>query len=146
MTESRELRLHECEALLRAGVVGRVGITTSTGPHILPVNYSVVDGAIIFRTSPYSLLGTYGRDTLLAFEIDYFDHTYHRGCSVLARGRSSVVSDAAELDHIRKVWEPQPWASGIRTLFIRLHWTELTGRQLGDGWDPLRELPGQRAV
>jgi nitroimidazol reductase NimA-like FMN-containing flavoprotein (pyridoxamine 5'-phosphate oxidase superfamily) len=144
--ESRELRLHECEALLRSGVVGRVGLVTPTGPHVMPVNYSVVDGAIVIRTSPYSLLGTYGRDTTLAFEIDYFDHAYHRGCSVLARGRSSVVSDAAEIDHIRQVWEPRPWASGVRSLFLRLRWNELTGRQLGDDWDPLRELPVRRVV
>jgi hypothetical protein len=131
--ESRELRLHECEALLRAGVVGRVGLVTSTGPHILPVNYSVVDGAIIIRTSPYSVLGTYGRDTTLAFEVDYFDHAYERGCSVLARGRSSVVSDAAELGSSSKytriigslMWSflPRPGSLrgrvGTRTLLSR---------------------------
>jgi hypothetical protein len=57
-----------------------------------------------------------------------------------------VVSDAAELDHIRKVWEPQPWASGVKSLFLRLRWTELTGRQLGNDWDPMRELPVRRVV
>lgn len=146
MPDSRELSYSECEAFLRAGVAGRVALSTPDGPQIMPVNYSVVDGAVILRTSPYSLLGTYGRDTTLAFEIDQFDHDNHRGWSVVVRGRASVVQDAKEIEHIRSVWEPQPWAKGVRTLFVRIRWTELTGRQLGTGWDPMRGLDVRRQV
>lgn len=146
MPDSRELSYSECEALLRAGVTGRVALSTPGGPQILPVNYSVVDGAIIVRTSPYSLLGTYGRDTTLAFEIDHFDHPNQRGWSVVARGRADIVQDPTELAHIRSVWEPQPWASGVRSLFVRLRWNELSGRQLGAGWDPMRDLAVRRVV
>lgn len=146
MPDSRELSYSECEALLRAGVTGRVALSTPGGPQILPVNYSVVDGAIIVRTSPYSLLGTYGRDTTLAFEIDYFDHPNQRGWSVVARGRADIVQDPTELARIRSVWEPQPWASGVRSLFVRLRWNELSGRQLGAGWDPMRDLAVRRVV
>ena len=92
MPESHELSQDECAELLRAGVAGRIAISSPTGPHIIPVNYSVVDDAIIVRTSPYSLLGTYGRDTTLAFEIDQFDYPNQRGWSVLARGRGEVIS------------------------------------------------------
>lgn len=146
MPDSRELSYSECEAFLRAGITGRVAMSTPGGPQIVPVNYSVVDNAIIVRTSPYSLLGTYGRDTTLAFEIDHFDHANQRGWSVVARGRADVVHDQAELDHIRNVWEPRPWASGVRTLFVRIRWTELSGRQLGTGWDPRSEMPVRRVV
>ena len=73
-------------------MVGRVAISTPTGPHIVPVNYAVVDEAIIVRTSPYSLLGTYGRDTMVAFEVDGFDHELERGWSVQARGRVEAVT------------------------------------------------------
>ena len=146
MPDSRELSNAECEALLRSGVAGRIALSTPSGPHIVPVNYSVVDDAIIVRTSPYSLLGTYGRDTTLAFEVDQFDYENQRGWSVVARGRSDVVHDAAELDRIRSVWSPQPWASGVRSLFVRLHWSELSGRRLGAGWDPLREMPVHRVI
>ena len=146
MPDSRELSYSECEAFLRAGIAGRVAMSTPGGPQIVPVNYSVVDNAIIVRTSPYSLLGTYGRDTTLAFEIDQFDHPNQRGWSVVARGRADVVHDRAELDRIRKVWEPRPWASGVRTLVVRIRWTELSGRQLGTGWDPRSEMPVRRVV
>lgn len=146
MPDSRELSYSECEALLRAGVTGRVALSTPTGPQIVPLNYSVVDSGIILRTSPYSVLGTYGRDATLAFEVDHLDHAHQRGWSVVARGRAEVVHDQSEIAHIRSVWEPRPWASGVRALFLRVRWNELTGRQLGTGWDPLRELPYRRVV
>lgn len=146
MPDSRELTYSESEALLRAGVVGRVALSTPTGPQIVPVNYSVVDTGIIVRTSPYSVLGTYGRDTTLAFEVDHFDQPNQRGWSVVARGRAEMIQDQRELDHIRSVWEPRPWASGPRALFLRIRWTELTGRQLGTDWQPLLDLPYRRVV
>ena len=146
MPDSLELSHDECLELLRSGVAGRVALATPTGPHILPVNYSVVDEAIIVRTSPYSMLGTYGRDTMLAFEVDHFDYEHQRGWSVMARGRADVVQDSVELEHIRQTWEPQPWASGVRSLFVRLRWSELTGRRLGNGWDPLLAAPVRRML
>lgn len=145
MPDSRPLSPSECEALLRAGVIGRVAFSTPTGPQVVPVNYSVVDGAVVVRTTPYSLLGTHGRDTTLAFEIDQVDHSRQRGWSVVARGRSQVVHDSEELARIQRTWPPHPWATGARPLFLRLPWTELTGRQLGD-WDPMRDLPVRRVV
>ena len=144
MVDSRELSYSECEALLRAEVVGRVAMSTPTGPHIVPVNYSVVDGSVILRTTPYSILGSLGRDTMLAFEVDQLDHAKERGWSVVARGRAEPVQDRDELDRIRAVWEPRSWAGGTRELFLRLHWIELTGRQLGSDWQPLTDQPDHR--
>lgn len=145
MLDSSDLSQAESEALLRSGVVGRLALSTPTGPHIIPINYSVVDDAIIVRTSPYSLLGTYGRDNTVAFEIDQFDHEYHRGWSVVARGRAEFVTDTTELDHIRTVWQPHPWAAGTRELHLRLTWDELTGRRLGAHGNPVAELRIRRA-
>lgn len=139
MAETRELSDHECQDLLRSGIAGRVAISTPTGPHIVPVNYSVVDGAIIIRTSPYSVLGTYGRDTTFAFEIDEFDRERGRAWSVQARGRVEPVADRTELEMIREVAEPHPWAGGARPLYLRLRWTELSGRQIGAFWDPVHD-------
>ena len=139
MHEPHDLTRAECETLLRSGVVGRLALSTPGGPHVIPINYSVVDDAIIVRTSPYSLLGTYGRDSTLAFEIDEFDHDYLRGWSVVARGRGEFVTDAAELDHIRAVWQPQPWAAGAREMHLRLKWDEVSGRRLGAQDDPVTE-------
>lgn len=146
MQEAFELDRSECEQLLRAGVAGRVAVATPGGPHIIPVNYSVVDDAIVLRTSPYSILGTHGRDTTLAFEVDHIDHENQQGWSVVARGRSRIVTDPDALDHIRETWPPQPWASGTRTLHLALHWQELSGRKLGTGWDTLASMQARRVV
>jgi len=145
VSESHELSTHQSEALLRLGTVGRVAFSTPAGPHMVPVNYTVVDDAIVVRTSPYSLLGTHGRNTMVAFGVDGFDHELERGWSVQARGRVEVVTAHEELDHIRAVADPSPWADGVRALYLRLRWTELSGRQLGSSCNPVPDLPVVRS-
>ena len=85
MRHSHALRYAECSALLRSGVAGRLALSTPDGPHIVPLNYAVVDSAIIVRTSPYSVLGTHGRDAVVAFEVDHVDAERQGGWSVVAR-------------------------------------------------------------
>ena len=146
MYESQELPYSTCRGLLASGVVGRVGVNTPSGPAIFTVNYAVVDEAIIFRTAPSTVLGTNARSSRVAFQVDNLDYEYQRGWSVLATGRGQAVEGPEELDHIRAVWEPRPWAAGTRELYIRIAWDELTGRQLGLGWDPKSQLPVRRVV
>ena len=58
---------------------GRVALCTDSGPQIVPVNYSVVEDSIVFRTTPYSVLGTYAWKTRLAFEVDHIDYEQRQG-------------------------------------------------------------------
>lgn len=143
MADLLELGRSECEGLLRLGVLGRVAVATPNGPHILPVNYAVSHGDVVVCTTPYSVLGTYGRDSLLAFEIDHFDHPRHHGWSVVVRGRAVAVEDPDELSALATVL-PRPWASGSRSLFLRIQLSEITGRRLGAGWDLEADLPVRR--
>lgn len=145
MYESFDLAETECAELIRAGLVGRVAVCTPNGPHIVPVNYSVVDDAVVIRTTPYSLLGSNAKGSVLALEVDQFDYDNQRGWSVVARGRCDVVVDPDELEHIRGTWNPATWAKGGRTLYLRMRWTEISGRRLGQGWDPMASLPVTRA-
>ena len=144
MLEPVELSREESESLLRLGVVGRVAVTTPDGPVIVPVNYAVVDDAVILRTTPYSVLGRHARDALVAFEVDRLDQDQQHGWSVLARGRAEAVTDPGELDRIEATCAPRPWAAGNRALFLRIAWTEVTGRKLGHGWSPMAEMPYKR--
>ena len=50
-----------------------MALCTDTGPLVWPVNYSMVEDDIVFRTSPYSLLGTMAWNSRLAFEVDRID-------------------------------------------------------------------------
>lgn len=126
-----ELPYQKCSELLRSQVVGRVAVCTPEGPRIVPVNYSVVDETIVFRTTPYSILGTYGWTTELAFEVDGVDPETRSGWSVVALGRGALIEDPEELARIRSFWDPDPWAAGHRMLYVGLKWRDLTGRRLG---------------
>ena len=131
MNEPVELTVEECLEHLKGGVVGRVAMSTPMGPRIVPLNYAMYDDSIVFRTTPYSELGTYGANTNLAFEIDQLDYERHQGWSVVVIGRAELVQDLDEVRAIRAGWDPTPWAGGRRHLYLRLRWRDVTGRRLG---------------
>jgi uncharacterized protein len=144
VNELAELPYEKCEELLRASIVGRVGFNTREGPRIIPVNYTTVGQAVLFRTTPYSELGTHAGGATLAFEIDQIDYEDHKGWSVLAVGLGERLEDTAELEEASRFWDPKPWAAGARVLYIRMPWTRLTGRRIGGGWTRDNELPVRR--
>lgn len=146
MHEPVEMTLEECLDLLSRGVVGRVAMATPMGPRIVPVNYAMYEDTIVFRTTPYSELGTYGWNTDLAFEIDHLDYDRHQGWSVVAIGRAELVEDPLDLQDIRANWDPTPWAGGRRHLYIRLRWRDITGRWVGKDWDRGSMSPVHRAM
>lgn len=144
MRQLTDLTYDQCHELIRAGGIGRVAVCTPSGPHIVPVNYAVVDDSVVFRTAPYTVLGTYARNAVVAFEIDALDPEYQSGWSVVAHGRARVVEDADELLEIQQTWDPDPWAGGSRVLYLRLPWDQLTGRRTGSGH--LAATPVHRVV
>ena len=146
MHTTHDLSREECARLLTASLVGRVAVSTPDGPHIVPLNYSVDGESVLLRTTAYSLVGTYGIDAVLCFEVDELDYENQRGWSVAVRGRAEVVDDAMELAEIDRRFPPRPWAAGQRHLVLRIPWTEVTGRQLGSGWDPWQELAASRGA
>ncbi len=146
MGEPIELSDAQCRELLGAGLVGRVALCTPVGPHVVPVNYAVVEDSLVLRTTPHSILGAQGRGAMLAFEVDQLDYERRRGWSVVARGRAEAITTADELHDIRQAGEPDAWADGQRNLFLRLRWSELSGRRLGAGWSPADDLPARRVV
>ena len=131
MGDIRDLSYAECRGVLERGTVGRVGICTRDGPYIIPVNYTVLDEAIAFRTSPFSLLASHARGAVVAFEVEHLETDRLLGWSVLARGRAEVVDDPRHVDRIRRLAQPIPWAGGSRNLYVEIIWTTLTGRQVG---------------
>ena len=146
MNEPVELTVDECLELLHGNVVGRAAMVTPMGPRIVPVNYAMHANAIVFRTTPYSELGTYGRNTDLAFEIDHLDFEKHQGWSVVAIGRAELVDDADALREIRAAWDPTPWAGGPRHMYLKLRRRDLTGRRLGADWTRRSMMPVRRAI
>ena len=146
MSNVEELPYAKCRGLLAGGVFGRLAVCTATGPRILPVNYSVVGESIIFRTTPYGVVASHDWRSPIAFEVDHVDYAEQKGWSVLAVGPGERVEDAEELEHIKRTWDPRPWAGGARPLYVRLAWTELSGRRLGAGWTHQNESPVRRQL
>lgn len=142
MSDLAVLPESKCLELLHAGVLGRVALCTPDGPQLFPVNYAVHDGSVVFRTTAYSVLGSLAWQTRLAFEIDHMDYERQAGWSVLASGPGSRIEPGPELDEIVRQWNPRPWASGTRPLYVRLRWESLSGRRVGEGWTAQNELPG----
>ena len=141
VTRIGELDVRECRELLAVGEVGRVALCTVAGPQIVPVSY-VVDGAsVVFRTTPYGVLGRHASRGRVAFEVDEIDPSSRVGWSVVATGRPSVVQPA-EVALIRAFRDPQAWAEGSRVLYLRLVWDTITGRRVrGRGGEAAR--PGR---
>jgi len=146
MPEPRDICRQDCERLLRTSAVGRVALSTPEGPHIVPVNYAVIDETIVVRTSAYSVLGTYGHNAMLAFEVDQVDHERHAGWSVVARGRGWAELDPDQVAAIRRGWQPRPWASGNRNLYLRMRWECISGRALGVDWTRHDESRGHHTL
>jgi uncharacterized protein len=120
-----------CLELLGGEAVGRVALCTPDGPQIFPVNFTIAESSVVFRTTAYSVLGTHAWQTRLAFEVDRIDPERRSGWSVVASGPGSQVRPGPELEEIVGSWNPDPWAGGTRPLYVRLRWDTLSGRQIG---------------
>ena len=105
VTRIGELDVRECHELLAGGEVGRVALCTAAGPQIVPVSY-VVDGAsVVFRTTPYGVLGRHASRGRVAFEVDEVDR--HPGRLERGRDRArELVEDPAEVALIRAFRDP----------------------------------------
>ncbi|MEV7970077.1 pyridoxamine 5'-phosphate oxidase family protein [Sphaerisporangium sp. NPDC088356] len=130
-----ELDADECLRLISPGGVGRVGFNTPTGPAVLPVNYTMLGKAVLFRTAFGGPMdedlstGIKGVEFKIAFEVDEFDSVSREGWSVLVRGAAHRISSEEELAALSDS-TVEPWAGGERRLYIRITPTQLTGRRI----------------
>lgn len=117
---SRELSPAECERLLATTTVGRVGVSISALPAVLPVHFVVDGGEIVFRTVPETGLDLATARTVVAFEADSYDPETATGWSVLVRGVAREVVDEAELARLRalplRCWD----GDGEASRFVRI--------------------------
>ena len=129
-----ELGEDECLKLISPGGIGRIAYVGRYGPAVLPVNYKVLDGAIVFRTAENGPLdedlrtGIADADYKVAFEIDDIDMARRRGWSVLVQGPAHHVTGVEE-DAVRRAGV-ESWAPGDRELFVRIAPSRLTGRRI----------------
>jgi nitroimidazol reductase NimA-like FMN-containing flavoprotein (pyridoxamine 5'-phosphate oxidase superfamily) len=124
-----ELSVPECRALLGTHGVGRIAVPTASGPVVVPVNYSLVDGAVVFRTEPGSTPAQ-ASGCQVAFEVDRIDDAFSRGWSVLVRGHARTVTDPDEVHRLAQGARSAPWAGGHRDEWVRIDPLVITGRRI----------------
>jgi nitroimidazol reductase NimA-like FMN-containing flavoprotein (pyridoxamine 5'-phosphate oxidase superfamily) len=125
----------ECRRLISPGGIGRIAFTGRYGPTVLPVNYKLHEGTIVFRTTEDSptdedlRTGIANAEYKVAFEIDDFSMTAREGWSVLIQGALHHVESEAERASVQESGV-QPWASGPRDLYLQVIPSRITGRRI----------------
>lgn len=125
----------ECRRLIEPGGIGRLVFAGSYDLTVLPVNYKVHDGAILFRTVEEGTTdedlrtGISRAEFRVAFEVDQFDMQAREGWSVLVQGPAHHL-DSAEERAEAETLGIEPWASGEREHFIRITPVRITGRRI----------------
>jgi nitroimidazol reductase NimA-like FMN-containing flavoprotein (pyridoxamine 5'-phosphate oxidase superfamily) len=119
----------ECLALLPTVPIGRVGLTLSALPVVLPVNFAVLDGDIVFRTVEGTKFHAAATGTVVAFEVDDHDRDGAWGWSVMVQGPSRVLTEAAEVSQVRRL-VVDPWAvDGRADRTVRITNALMSGRR-----------------
>ena len=131
----------ECLRLIAGGGVGRIGYSSRFGPVVLPVNYELYEGTIVFRTGLHSAMGEDLRTGIadaeykVAFEIDQIKLAMQEGWSVLIQGAAHFVDSEAERTSVARLGV-QSWAAGPKEQFIRIMPTRITGRRIRRTTEP----------
>ncbi|MET7935593.1 pyridoxamine 5'-phosphate oxidase family protein [Streptomyces sp. NPDC005322] len=124
-----ELSPQECRDRLSTHGVGRVSVNTPQGPAIVPVNYSVIDDAVVFRTAPDATPAA-AAGVEVAFEVDHIDAALSQGWSVLVIGRAQRVTEPTAAQRLAEQAFTTPWPGGSRDLWIRIEPDSVTGRRI----------------
>ncbi len=128
----------ECLRLISPGGIGRLAYLGRNGLTVLPVNYRLHEGAIVFRTAQDSPTGEDLRTGIehaeyrVAFEIDEFDVVAREGWSVLIQGPAHHMTSDAERAAVLASGV-EPWPAGVREHAIRVTPILISGRRLRRG-------------
>ena len=125
----------ECLRLINTAEIGRLAYTGRYGLTILPLNYRLFQGTIVFRTSQDDTVdedlrtGIEGAEFKVAFEIDSINPARREGWSTLVQGTAHHVDTDAERAEVSRAGV-EPWPGGERELFIRIVPIRISGRRV----------------
>lgn len=125
------VRLSEPECWDRLGVrgVGRIALPAEPGPAVFPVNYTVDERTIVYRTDPHGAAAALD-GTPVSFQVDRIDDHRSHGWSVLITGTAERISDTETLQRLLRDLAVQPWAGGPRMQWIRVRPKAISGRRI----------------
>jgi len=124
-----ELSRGECLRLLASVSLGRVGLSINALPAVLPVNFALLDGEVVFRTVEGTKFHAATAGRVLAFEADGHEADGSSGWSVLVQGVSRVITDPTELSRAQQL-TMEPWGvDQAADRIVRISTTLISGRQ-----------------
>jgi nitroimidazol reductase NimA-like FMN-containing flavoprotein (pyridoxamine 5'-phosphate oxidase superfamily) len=130
-----ELDEAECLGLIAPGGVGRLAFAGVFDLMVMPVNYLLHEGAIVFRTAAEGTTeedlrtGISHAEYRVAFEVDEIDPRAREGWSVLVQGPAHHMDTEDEQAEARALGI-ETWAAGEREHFIKITPVEVTGRRI----------------
>jgi nitroimidazol reductase NimA-like FMN-containing flavoprotein (pyridoxamine 5'-phosphate oxidase superfamily) len=125
----KTLTREECLELLRSAVVGRIAYVADGMATIIPVNFALFDGDIVFCTAKGTTLTWLTLRGRLAFEADESTRADHEGWSVLVRGVAREVTDPEELAVLRR-GHLRSWLRSPHEHWVRISIETISGRAL----------------
>lgn len=125
--EVEDLDRPECLRLLATQSVGRVAVNRpGWAPHVVPVNFTVIDDTIVFRTDDGTKLRLLLTEPV-SFEVDFVDDFHRAGWSVLVQG---LAYEESEWEISLDEGDVAPFAPGGKTHWARLVPHSVTGRRI----------------
>ena len=73
-------------------------LTARALPVVLPVNFALLDGDIVWRSAQGTKLNAASAGFVVAFEVDRYEADRREGWSVMVQGLAHVITDPEELD------------------------------------------------
>lgn len=114
----------ECWELLRSHELGRLGFHLLDQVHVVPINYTVDEDTLLFRTAEGSkLLGVVMHGDVV-FEID--EHDDQQAWSVIVRGDAQLLDEHAA--HRADNLPLRPWVDNPKYNVVEITPTEVSGR------------------
>lgn len=126
----RQVSTEHCWRLATTEPVGRLGFVVDSVPKILPLNHTLHDGAVYFRTSAYGEIARSVEGQTVAFEVDHIYAADWSGWSVLITGVAHRVDDSTTLAALWSPHRANPWADGSRNVWIEIEPREVSGRMV----------------
>ena len=109
--------------------VGRIVYTRQAMPAVELVNFGLIDGDIVIRTSAEGKLAAATRGAVVAFEADSVDLVEHTGWSVTIVGQARAVAGGEEIRRLERA-APPSWVTRQSGHFVRISPVLVNGRRV----------------
>jgi hypothetical protein len=120
-----ELTIAECWELLDLEEFGRLAYRLVDEVHLVPINYAVDEGTLLFRTASGNKLLAAALHSDVAFEIDWHDDL--AAWSVVVRGQLRQLDEDEE--HRIEGLPLHPWVPTLKYDVVELLPLTITGRR-----------------